>query len=205
MTSTVDGTDRSARPADKPVRAGRPRSAEADEAIISAALELVADRGIGAVSIEAIAAAAGVGKTTIYRRWENKDALIVDALASIQDPPPELRGASTRDDLVLLVDYIRRHNEALASKLMVCLVAEASAELRDTYIRHIIEPRRELMRGVLRDGIARGDLIADLDIELTLSLLSGPMLTMVKIWKTTVSPDTAERIVDAILRGITPR
>ncbi|MCE5289013.1 MAG: TetR/AcrR family transcriptional regulator [Nocardiaceae bacterium] len=198
MTDTVEA-GRPARPA------GRPRSAEADEAIISAALELVANRGIGAVSIEAIAAAAGVGKTTIYRRWENKEALIVDALASIQDPPPALAGTSARDDLVLLVDYIRRHNEALSSKLMACVVTEASDELRDVYLKHIVEPRRELMREVLRDGIANGELIPDLDIELTLSLLSGPMLTMVKIWKLQVAPDTAERIVDAVLNGIARR
>jgi AcrR family transcriptional regulator len=200
VTATADDIHQPAR------SAGRPRSAEADEAILAATLELVAERGLG-VSIEAIAAAAGVGKTTIYRRWDNKDKLIVDAMASIQDPLPVISGKSVRDDLIVLVDYVRKHSEkTLSGKLIGSLAGEASAELMETYIKTVIEPRREQMRSVLRDGVARGELRADLDIELCLPLLVGPMLTLIKIWKCTpVDPSTAERIVDSVLYGIAPR
>src|SRR3954469_15882051 len=82
---------------------GRPRSERADKAIIEATLALLVEEGgVGGVTIEAVAARAAVGKTTIYRRWSNKEALIIDALASLKEPEPELGGASARDDLVAL-------------------------------------------------------------------------------------------------------
>ena len=68
---------------------GRPRSAQADEAILDAVLELLgAGHSVAAISIEAVAAKAGVGKATIYRRWPNKEALLVDAVASMKGPLP---------------------------------------------------------------------------------------------------------------------
>ena len=80
---------------------GRPRSARADEAIIEAVLDLLADgTTVEALSIEAVAARAGVGKATIYRRWPNKESLLVDAIACAQGPLPELTGESVRDDLL---------------------------------------------------------------------------------------------------------
>src|SRR5215510_2614841 len=83
---------------------GRPRSARADEAIIEAVLDLLAEgTPAEALSIEAVAARAGVGKATIYRRWSNKEALLVDAVASVKGEPPRIAGESVRDDLVTLL------------------------------------------------------------------------------------------------------
>src|SRR6059058_3780324 len=92
-------------PADQERKApGRPRSARADEAIIDAVLDLLAD-GTPAetLSIEAVAARAGVGKATIYRRWSNKESLIVDAVATVKGELPKLAGESLRDDLVAVL------------------------------------------------------------------------------------------------------
>src|SRR5262249_34339814 len=80
---------------------GRPRSPRADEAIIEAVLDLMAEgTSVEALSIEAVAARAGVGKATIYRRWPNKEALVVDALGALKGPLPELAGESIREDLL---------------------------------------------------------------------------------------------------------
>src|SRR5687768_10175832 len=101
----IDVTTAGAAPADPDRKApGRPRSARADEAIIEAVLALLAD-GVSAdqLSIEAVAARAGVGKATIYRRWSNKEALLVDAVASLKGPLPELAGVSVREDLLTLL------------------------------------------------------------------------------------------------------
>src|SRR5437763_5842350 len=89
-------------PADQERKApGRPRSARADEAIIEALLDLLADgMPAEAISIEAVAARAGVGKATIYRRWANKEALLVDAVATVKGEVPTISGVSVRDDLV---------------------------------------------------------------------------------------------------------
>src|SRR3954451_25328604 len=87
---------------------GRPRSERAEKAIIDATLDLlVEEAGVAGVTIEAVAARAGVGKTTIYRRWANKEALIVDALATLKAPIPELTGLSAREDLLAFTRAVR--------------------------------------------------------------------------------------------------
>src|SRR4051794_11575396 len=89
---------------------GRPRSARADEAILGAVVDLLADGTTAeALSIEAVAARAGVGKATIYRRWANKDALLVDAVASLKGPLPEISGDSVREDLLTLLRPVGRN------------------------------------------------------------------------------------------------
>ena len=72
----------------------------ADRAIIDAALSLFAEDGVEGLCIEKVAARAGVGKATIYRRWPGKEDLLLDALAALKTPLPEPRGESVRDDLV---------------------------------------------------------------------------------------------------------
>ena len=90
-------------PAARPRRPGRPRSTEADRAIIDAALCVFAEHGVEGLCIEKVAAKAGVGKATIYRRWPGKEDLLLDALAALKAPLPQPRGESVRDDLVNLM------------------------------------------------------------------------------------------------------
>src|SRR2546430_10504249 len=100
VTTTTAG----AVPADQERKSpGRPRSARADEAIIEAVLDLLADGTLAEeISIEAVAARAGGGKATIYRRWSNKEALLVDAVATIKGEPPQIAGQAGPDDLLTL-------------------------------------------------------------------------------------------------------
>jgi AcrR family transcriptional regulator len=184
---------------------GRPRNAQADEAILDAVLDLLSSgHSVAAISIEAVAAKAGVGKATIYRRWPNKEALLVDAVAAMKGPLPEPPGESVRDDLVMLVSANRSGHAKRYSKVTLCLLPELN---RDTELRRmyqaVIEPRRDIMRGVLRRGMAGGELRADLDVELTLLMLSGPsaMQNMLH-WNPRVEEEGfAEALVDAVLRG----
>jgi AcrR family transcriptional regulator len=199
MTTVADsgaGQDRKA--------PGRPRNARADEAILDAVLELLgAGQSAAAISIEAVAAKAGVGKATIYRRWPNKEALLVDAVAAMKGPLPEPAGVSVRDDLVMLVAANRGGRSRRYSRVTLCLLPDLH---RDEDLRRmhqaVVEPRREVMRGVLRRGVANGELRADLDIELTLLMLSGPsmMQTMLQ-WPPMPEESFAETLVDAVLRG----
>lgn len=195
--------------ADAPRSPGRPRSVRADEAIVQATLDLLAEgNSIEALSIEAIAARAGVGKATIYRRWPGKDALLLDALRTLKGAPPEPAGHSVRDDLVLLVGAVGHNVDPRAAKIMPCLVPEVNRS-PDHYqlYQNIIEPRRRLMRDVLRRGVASGELRADLDIELAMALLSGPMvLQRVLRWHPELDDRILpERIVDAVLEGLRAR
>src|SRR6516164_9360358 len=92
-------TDTQTGPATESRRPGRPRSEQAEQAIIEATLDLFGEQGFEGVCIEAVAARAGVGKATIYRRWPNKQELLLAALSSMKSPIPEPTG-SVRDDLV---------------------------------------------------------------------------------------------------------
>ena len=184
---------------------GRPRNAGADEAILDAVLDLIAGgQSVAAISIEAVAAKAGVGKATIYRRWPNKEALLLDAVKAMKGPLPEPAGVSVRDDLVMLAEANRSGKNRRHSKVTLCLLPELQRDeqLRGMY-QAVIEPRRDVTRQVLLRGVASGELRADLDIELTLLMLAGPsMMQGLLQWNPLVAEDGfAEALVDAVLRG----
>ncbi|MFU8874183.1 TetR/AcrR family transcriptional regulator [Micromonospora sp. SL4-19] len=195
--------------ADAPRSPGRPRSIRADEAIVQATLDLLAEGNtIEALSIEAIAARAGVGKATIYRRWPGKDALLLDALRTLKGTPPQPAGHSVRDDLVLLVGAIGHNIDPRAAKIMPCLVPEVNrSPAHYRLYQNMVEPRRKLMREVLQRGVRSGELRADLDIELAMALLSGPMLMQRMLrWQPELDDKILpERIVDAVLDGLRAR
>jgi AcrR family transcriptional regulator len=184
---------------------GRPRSRQARDAIIDAVLDLLAEGAtIEALSMEAVAAKAGVGKATIYRRWPDKTALILDAILATREQIPELPGTTVREDLILLVRAAGHCNDERSAKVVPCMLAELrrGGPLSEAYGK-VIEDRREQMRTVIRRGMANGELRPDVDIELTLTLLVGPMI-MVMLGKAerVERSDLAERIVDAVLRGV---
>jgi AcrR family transcriptional regulator len=189
-------------------RPGRPRSAEADTAIVDATLDLIIEGGIDGLSVESVAARAGVGKATIYRRWANKDELIEDALASINDALPEIPPAGTaRDRLVVMVDQIRAKTvETCSGRLMPRMLSYATQhpELFKQYFTSVIQPRRERYRVVLAEGIAAGELRADLDIELAATLVAAPMLylQLMQVGLGTPAPGTSQALVDMVLDGI---
>ena len=85
---------------------GRPRSSEAERAILDATVALYAERGMAGLSVEAVAARAGVAKTTIYRRWPSKEELVLAAVTAARGPAPEPPGASVRDDLLFLLGRV---------------------------------------------------------------------------------------------------
>src|ERR1700755_625442 len=134
---------------------GRPRNAQADEAILEAVLELLsAGHSAAAISIEAVAAKAGVGKATIYRRWPNKEALLIDAVTAMKGPLPELAGEAVRDDLVTLIAAMGHKRMTDTGRVTPCLMPELYRNPKMTRVHQAVsEPRREMMRSVLRRGI----------------------------------------------------
>jgi AcrR family transcriptional regulator len=186
---------------------GRPRSARADEAIIEAVLDLLAEgTPFDALSIEAVAARAGVGKATIYRRWSNKEALLYDAVRTVKGEPAVLPGGSVRDDLIALLKPVGRAENTRAGKIMPCLMAELqrSPELNNI-LQRIMEPRRELARQVLRRGIDEGVLRPDIDMEIVIALLTGPLIAYrVLHWNPQLRREgLEERLVDTLWPAIT--
>ncbi|TMR93227.1 TetR/AcrR family transcriptional regulator [Nonomuraea basaltis] len=200
MTIQESGT---ARPA------GRPRSEKAEKAIIEATLDLIGEgMGVSELSIEAIASRAGVGKTTIYRRWSNKEDLVVDALSTLKAPVPALTGTSVRDDLVSLLDAMRREAGHPRSRCVMNIAmseADRYPQLMERFVKRAIEPRKLAMRAVIERGIASGELRADLDVDMAMAMLAGTMMHHTKWGPAGGLPaDLAERVVDAALAGMAP-
>ncbi|MGI8334137.1 TetR/AcrR family transcriptional regulator [Actinomadura scrupuli] len=188
---------------------GRPRSERAEKAIIDATLDLlIEEAGVAGVTIEAVAARAGVGKTTIYRRWANKEALIVDALATLKEPVPPLAGVTARDDLITLTQAIRPPGDRRFDCVWNILGGAAKhPELVRKFQQDVLEPRREVFRGVLRRGVASGEFRDDLDIEVAEAIILGAMTLRARSLDRdrALPEDFAPRLVDTVLRGFSAR
>jgi AcrR family transcriptional regulator len=187
---------------------GRPRSEQAEQAIIKAALELFAEKGPDGLCVEAVAARAGVGKATVYRRWKNKEDLLLAALGSLKSPLPDPDSGSARDDLVALVTVMAQDAVDPARQRQYTLLLGEGAKypkLMARYAETVIEPRRDVIRSVLRRGIESGQLRADLDIEIILLTLTGAAMSRGRYEIVPHDGEFAERVVDSLLLGLAPR
>lgn len=189
---------------------GRPRSAQADQAILQAALEEMAAVGYEALTIEAVAARAGVGKTTIYRRWPSKDELIKAAVGvvHIQTPIPDT--GHLRDDVFLMV---RNTLEAgIRYPLLPKLFFRALSELRDrpeifaVLQEQMIGPRFQQLFAMMDHAKERGEMRPDIDPVVALGVIMGPVISLWLlpgiILPAQPPPNLIDQIVESILRGI---
>ena len=198
------GTEITARDAATQRRPGRPRSERADQAILDAALEAVAEGGVGSVTCEDVAARAGVGKATIYRRWPGKEDLLIAAFASLKRPLPEPAGENVRDDLIAMLAVMAKDSDdPRYSRQFAMLHGEGARypRLIARYKERVVEPRRELIRQVLRRGIGTGELKEDTDVEVAMLMLTGAILAREK-QHAAPDPGFAQRLVDELLQGI---
>jgi AcrR family transcriptional regulator len=186
-------------------RPGRPRSERADRAIIDAALSLFAEEGPEGLCIERVAARAGVGKATIYRRWPGKEDLLLDAIAVLKAPLPEPAGRSVREDLVALLGAICQETADLRRAREFALLLGEGAKyprLMARFMETVVEPRREVIRQVVRRGVATGELRPGLDVEAALFMLIGAVIARRGPEMGAVPPGYPERVVDELLRGL---
>jgi AcrR family transcriptional regulator len=187
---------------------GRPRDARADRAILDATLVLIADLGVYEFRTEDVAARAGVGKGAIYRRYRSKDELVtaaITALVSEESTVPDT-GSTRADLLVLMQAAVELYRRSLARRLMPNLIGgmarkpELARAVRDGFLAG----RREALSDVLRRGVERGDLRHDIDIELALDVLGGPLFYRLLVTGGPIDEPLAEGVVDLILRGFAP-
>ena len=189
-------------------RPGRPRSERADKAIIDAALSLFAESGPEGLCIERVAARAGVGKATIYRRWPGKEDLLLDAIAALKAPLPEPVGRSVREDLVILLGAMcQEAADPRQAREFALLLGEGAKypRLMARYVETVLEPRREVVRAVLRRGVATGELRPGLDVEAALFMLVGAVVARRGPEQQVVPPGYPERVVDGLLAGLAAR
>ncbi|MHB8465703.1 MAG: TetR/AcrR family transcriptional regulator [Acidimicrobiales bacterium] len=179
-------------------RPGRPRSEDLDHAIEAAALELLVEQGYGGMSVEGIAALAGVGKATIYRRWESKLELILDAVVHrgrehVVSPDT----GSLRSDLLEIFEAVlakfRRDGD-----VMRAFVAEQSRhpELGRAWRATFLDERRAVMRQVLARALERGELPVDSDLELLVDVGAALFWHRFTVTGAALDDDLPRRIVD---------
>ncbi len=185
---------------------GRPRSAEADRSILAATVDLLADEGYGGVTMEGVAARAGVGKATVYRRWASKSALVVDAMNACRESswqPPDT--GSAHDDLLVFVRALMNHlRTSDAARVMPALVTELARnpELGTAFREGFIQPRRARVLEAVRRGVQRGEVRAGVDPEVVADAVVAVLMHRFLITGMEIDDDLPERVLDILWRGI---
>ena len=210
-SSTGGGASTGDAVAPAPRRPGRPRSEQVEDAILDAVIALLgANVSFDLLSMETIAMKAGVGKAAIYRRWANKEALVLATLQrtfhSTPRRPPA--GETAREQLIDLLKQMRSNiidtHEGAAFAVLLQTLA-SNPDLMHRYQETVIEPRREQYRETLRKGIASGELRPDLDVERATIMLTSTMVFVCKLFPAfEVTEEYCVGLVDDLLRGARP-
>ena len=196
------------KPPISPRRRGRPRSEPAHRALLEAALREFVARGYEAMSLEAIAAAAGVSKLTLYRRWDSKLALVREVLQSLSDlTPMEDQGSLEEDLRVLLREAYRTGISSPAGQIMPRFVGEVAShpELLELYQTEILRPRLERLQALIARARDRRELREDLPMAILADMFGGPLfyhLTVLALVEPNMPDDVPDLLTQAILRGI---
>jgi AcrR family transcriptional regulator len=187
---------------------GRPRDARADRAILNTTLELIAERGVHGFRTEDVAVRAGVGKGAIYRRYRSKNELVTAAVVTLVGEEIALPDSgSTRGDLLVLMrEAVTLYRSSLPARLMPNLVGAMAEQpgLARAVREGFLAGRRAALCEVLRRGVERGDLRPDLDLELALDVLGGPLFYRLLVTGGPIDERLAEGVADLILRGFAP-
>jgi AcrR family transcriptional regulator len=182
----------------------RSRSERCRQEVLDVVVDLVGEVGVERVTIEEVALRSGVAKTTIYRHWPSKQALVVEAAATCLREVFTPNSGDLRLDLITCFEgFIRSSRNARLDPVYPALLAASrhDAELA-RLLRHFQDERRVPVITVLQLAQARGDLPSDLDIQLAASLLIGPIMYHKVVLHEPVDRPFIEAVVDGVLTGI---
>jgi AcrR family transcriptional regulator len=187
---------------------GRPRSEESRQSILNSTLKLLKQDGFPELSIEAIAADANVGKTTVYRWWPTKAALVADAFSASADH--ELRFPNTgsvENDMRLQMRGLIRIFRSQRGKVVAALLAggQSDAELLEAYRDRFLWPRRRQAYQTLQRAVDRGELPKGCDFDLILDALYGPILMRFLIRHIKLQESLADELCELVLQGLKRR
>jgi AcrR family transcriptional regulator len=183
---------------------GRPREPEVDQRILDAALRLMAQGGYVRMSMDNVAAEAGVTKPTIYRRYPGKVQLALAAIVAYCDQQPPIYTGNTRDDLIVEMSNFRRGLERPNGMAMLgTVLAEEheTPELLASFREYLVFPRCHAVRTILERARERGELCADADLALAGNMLIGAYYAQYLAGEP-FADDWAVHVVDAVLSGI---
>jgi AcrR family transcriptional regulator len=186
-------------------RPGRPRSAAADSAILQATLELLLDTGYRGLTMEEVRARAGVGKATLYRRYGSKQELVTAAVRHVNQEIPVPDTGNVRDDFLAVAGSVLAAAARVgAATFMPRMLAESAGdpEMHAIFYENLVAPRRAVMAEVLRRGVERGELRADLDVELAIDVLVGPWVYRLLLSGGVMPDADPQRLLDLVMGGL---
>lgn len=189
--------------------AGRPRDARATAGILDAALELGMEAGFDALTVEGVAARAGVGKTTIYRRWPNVWSIVADAiLADVARAAPLQHRGTARESLRASMRLASRYFRGSHGRILRALIGRAQVDetLHQALIGKWLLARRQVTRQFVKQGMASGELRPGLDPDIVIDALYGPLyhrlLLPYKGGRDNFSDAYVDALVDTVFNGL---
>lgn len=182
--------------------AGRPRDAAIDRAVLEATLRGLARDGYAGLSLSAVAADAGTTRPALYRRWADKESLVVDAIAHLAQVDPPVTTGEPFADLVAELEHFRHCiRDAGALPLAGLMLGDSvSAEVRERYQQLVVVPRRARLRALLASALEQGLLAADADLALAGTLMTGSWYALA-LAQVDPPPDWAERVARLVWRA----
>ena len=187
-------------------RIGRPRSAESHRAIIEATLELLADEGFAGMSMEGVAARAGVGKATIYRRWDSKTAMVADALSELEAEIEIVVTDNVQHDLeAIMKSAFGFLSTPLISRLLPRVIGElvSNPEFFQIFAQRVIRPRVQRALDLVEAGRQNGQIRTDVDPYLIITTFIGSaVFHIASRGFTSPDPDFPERLIPLLMQGI---
>lgn len=185
---------------------GRPRSNESEESILSVTLDLLVERGYRGVTINNVSSKAKVSKSTIYRRWESKEELILAAFDRMPALEPPNTGSVEGDLIGIVKQFIGFVKNTSLSTVLPILIGEcANNPTLMSALDPLVERRREPTKEILKRAIQCGELSSELDLDAMVDIVIGPILLRLFFVQGDVSDDAVERIVHGALEGLRPR
>jgi AcrR family transcriptional regulator len=187
---------------------GRPRSEQAHSAIVRSTLKLLGQNGFSELTIESVAAHAGVGKATVYRWWPNKAALIADAFASSTTRKLHFPDTgSVRTDMSQQMRQVIKIFSSRRGRIVSAILGggQSDRDLIAAFRERFLWPRRREAYATLRRGILRGELRKDVDMDLLLDSLYGPIYMRFLIRHDKLTPEFVDSLCELVLGGADPR
>jgi len=181
---------------------GRPRSTKVQEAILEATVTLLAEVGMSALTIEGVAARAGVGKATIYRRWPSKLPLVVEAITTLPELPLPATGTIRGDLRQIIGSLVSIFRSSPRGRVLAQLAAERDADAEvDAAVGSFVSIRRRPLVEVVRRGLARGELPDGLDPEVLTDMFVGPVVNRLLFSHRRVDARFIDQVIDTVLAG----
>ena len=182
---------------------GRPRNQNADKIILDTTLELLASTGYAGLTLEQVARKANSSKSTIYRRWDTKQQLVIAAFSTA----PILECLDRNDLKLELFDLMEQFTHVLQSTPIGGVLLTLMAEKEDDpklsgSLDPLIKARRQPFKDVLRRSISRKELPADMELELAVDMIMGPIVVRAMFSTRSLSTSTLNNILDMSLTGL---